>query len=239
MREAAAANLRAKTNKVTVASSGEGGQRYSYEGLINLPVGSFDLHVVGGAGTRGSVTDLPARLVAVKGAEAVNDVVTRSSPLGELFQIGRRRQCWFSNPFPAQINGGMSIEEGATLIGSVLESLPSEVATAESIGEGLYEVELKASATRPRDIDKPGANRTWGFRGLLADLAGPIEVGIADGRVDSLRLTVDEYRPHYSPGRYRPEPADSAPRDGVPLSATLEASPRQLEVRRPSCVIDT
>lgn len=235
--EAAEKTLAAETNEIIVSSTGASGERYSYSGLIDLPAGDFDLRLDPGGASPDTFGRVPQRLIAQKGEEAVNDVVRQRSPAGRMFEA--REDCWFSNPMPVHINGGMSIEEGGTLAGSVIESLPHEIASAERIGDGMYAVELVESASRPRDITKSETDRAWGFRRLLDDLAGPIEVGVSGGRISSLRLSVDDYRPFYSPGLYRPERADTEPQDGVSLEVQLADSDRELKVESPGCFIVT
>jgi hypothetical protein len=235
--EAAKETLSAQTSAITVASTGADGTSYSYSGLIDVPAGSFDLRLDPDSGKPETFTRVPERLVAMKGEEAVNDVVRRNSQVGRTFSGSEG--CWFSNPMPVHVNGGMSIEEGGTLAGTILESLPREIASAEVIGDGLYAVVLDESAARPADITKPESDRTWGHRDLLADLAAPIEVGVSDGRISSLRLTVDDYRVFYSPGLYSPERADRKPRDDVPLDVQLHETDRELHLEAPGCMIVT
>lgn len=241
---AARATIESRTSEITVSSTGRRGERYSFSGLIDLPSGEFDLRLDPDSEARpdSPLPRSPMRLVAASRGEGENpvyDLVNRRWPMADSLNIKRRDRCWFSNPFPVQINGGMSIEEGGALAGAILESLPREIANVEALGDGLYAVELKDSASQPRDITKPGVKRTWGSRGLLANLDGPIKVGLGGGRVDSLALKVDDYRPRYSPGLYRPEPADSIRRDGVSLDVTLGITGRELTVRNPGCLIVT
>lgn len=236
--QAAKTTLAAQTSEIRISSEGASGQQYSYSGLIDVAAGNFDVRLDPDSAGQQTLTEMPDRLIAKNGEEAVNDVVRRKSPAGQALG-SNSKECWFSNPTPVHINGGMSIEEGGTLAGSILESLPYETASAESIGDGLYAVELEGAAARPVDITKPGSDRVWGFRRLLSNLAAPIEVGVSDGRVSSLSLSVDGYRPHYSPGLFKPEPADTKPTDGVSLEIRFGVSDRELKVERPGCAIIT
>ena len=159
------------------------------------------------------------------------DLVTRTGPFKTL-PHPIKDPCWFSNPYPAAAKQGLSMEEGALLAGSVIESLESDVATATEVDPGTYAVELEASAAKPSG---KGEHRTWGSRPLLGHVDGPITVKAADGQVASIELELDDYTAEYTPGLYVPPGKADRELDDIKFAAAFEPGDRQLRIDDPNC----
>jgi hypothetical protein len=139
------------------------------------------------------------------------------------------QRCWFNPHAPVgSFLGTASVEESVRVIGAVLESLGSEVSSARRVESDSYEVFLKASAAHPRNDFRTTKERVWGDRNLLAQLAGPIEIGLSEeGRVGDVALRLPGYEP------YVPFERDRSL--DVTIDATLRPTEEELAIDPPEC----
>ena len=224
---AAAETLAEPSTRVELHAPGSKDPDFAFAGLFDLGDGGFQISLTSDK----EGLSHTSRLVSKSGRGPVYDLVTRTGPFTELPQP-IEDPCWFSNPYPAAAKQGLSMEEGALLAGSVIESLDSETSSATEVEPGIFEVELKASAAKP---SSKGKQRTWGSRPLLADVDGPITVTLADGQVTSIEMELDGYTAQYTPGLY--VPADDADRklDDIDFEATFQPGKRELRIEDPNC----
>lgn len=157
----------------------------------------------------------------------------------EGFGHGQPGPCWFNPHAPVGTSyppKTISVEEATRLLGSILESLDRETASAKvapgDVDRGppyAYEVRLTKSASMPRDDFHETKRRVWGDRGLLAQLAGPITVEVGDaGTVEGIALELSDYEP-YAFSRSKPKI------ESVSIRAELSPSDDDLEIKEPSC----
>lgn len=213
------------------ATSPQGG--FVVAGPIQLRRGRFRVEVLDhGKGFLG----LSSTVIGLDG-EGVESTV---SQLNHGLLGSSNRRCWFNTHSPAGASETtISVEEGVRLLGSIIESLRSETRSAAlAPGEGTfgapddYDVRLGRSAAQPRDDFKETDRRVWGDRGLLANLAGPIEVALRDdGTIAEIEVEMRSHRPYgfagiAGPGRVR----------RVSLRAELKPTDEALRIKQPRCL---
>lgn len=226
LREAARATLLEPTTVLTIASQGT--TSYELAGLIDLSDGRFELKPTSSEGIDPDAF-LPDGVIGTDG-EGYETTFAVSRDFG--LSRNEDEVCWFNPHGPVgSLLGAISIEEATRLTGSIIESIDAdEVRSAIRRDDGVLEVELARSASKPKDDFKPSAERTWGDRHLLDILDGPIEITVAEGRIESLHLALSDYSyEDYKLGRDERPPID------VTLDASFSPSDRRLEIDPPGC----
>jgi hypothetical protein len=145
---------------------------------------------------------------------------------------GETETCWMNPHAPVGFYADpISVEEAVRLVGAVVESLRTELASATEVGPGVFAVELERSAAVPADDFRDGDRRIWGDRRLLDELAAPIQVELADRRIAGVSIHLD-YKPESS--SWVEATTDDRRRE-VTIRAALAPSDDELEVEPPNC----
>ena len=213
--------------RLSLDAPGTNGEEFRFTGRLDLKSGGFRIHRANASTKRRS-----QQLVAETAGSPVYDVIGASStPL----DVGSGR-CWFSNPYPAQAKGGMSMEDAARLADDVIESLQEEVAHVSQASSGSFEVRLPRSATHPQPPPpRDGRHRPAAPRSLLGQIDGPITVTVDRGRIAGFALEVDGYAADYTGGLYVPARGANKQLDDVPLEVSLAPERRPLKIHDPGC----
>ena len=224
---AAAKTLAEPSTRVELHAPGSEDPDYAFAGLFDLAGGGFQISLT--SDKKG--LSHTSRLISKSGRGPVYDLVARAGPFAEL-PHPIEDPCWFSNPYPAAAKQGLSMEEGALIAGSVIESLESDLASATEVEPGTFEVELRPAAAKPSG---KGNHRTWGSRPLLADVDGPITVTVANEQVTSIELELDDYTAEFTPGLYVPPDKADRKVDDIKFEAVFRPGTRQLRIDDPHC----
>jgi hypothetical protein len=227
VREAAVETMREPVAAITLISTGSGS--YEYQGLMALSKGQFRVGLVDAEGTTPGF-DAPKAVIGTdgEGYESTSAVLGRHT---RALPGAQRGPCWFNPHAPVgSLLGTLSVEEAARLSGSVVESLGAgEIVSAGQAVNGEFSVELKSSASQPRNDFDDSKRRIWGDRKLLASVERPVVVRIANGRVSAIEVQIEGYEDEEF-GR-----TELTPQRAVTLVASFEPTDDPLELHEPRC----